>query len=210
MSKRIAFDNITEIMNDYYPETDTVEWRGVEITVRRIIPIEWMSEIVKRVENSCFSDDGEFTPETMEFGIRVCVIAAYTNIDIPLDMELQNRLVFGTDLWDAVVPAISGTQLQEIYSCSMRRVQARTEANRAEFEHEIKKATDMIAELGEKIGDMFNDITPEDVKKMIAAIGENGIDEDRLVQAVVAEQNKTRGNNVIDFPMAEDADHEGV
>ena len=59
MADKIKYESIEEIMNDYYPIAEQVEWHGLEIEVKRTVPFALTAEIVRRVTDTCFSADGE-------------------------------------------------------------------------------------------------------------------------------------------------------
>lgn len=209
MAEKISFEKIEEIMNDYFPVTDIVEWHGVEIEVLNTIPFSMASEIVVRTANACFTEDGEYVPEIMDVALRLYVINAYTNLELPEDNpEWQNQLMYGTDLWDKVTAVISDDQLDMMMLSINRRIKARLDTNKAAFEHGVRQVLDGMAQLADQMNGLFDGVSNDDLKNMITAIGENGIDEGKLVQAVVAEQNKTR-DNVVEFPAAaEESDEE--
>ena len=196
MNKKIAYETIQEAMNDHCPRVELLDWCGIEITVQKIVPFQKMSEIVQRVAASCFGkDDGSYMPEVMNTALRLCIFDAYTNIELPDDMDEQNFLIFGSGLWDLVTALIDADQLGTIELAINRRVKARLDTNRAEFENAVNQVIQSIAALSEQMGSLMEGVTPEDIRTMISAIGENGIDEAKIVQAVVAEQNRSRQEN---------------
>lgn len=202
MDKKIAYETIMEVINDRCPQADTIDWFGTEITVQKIVPFKKVTEIVQRVTAACFAqEDGNYIPEVMNMALRICVFEAYTNIELPDDIDEQNLLLFGSGLWDLVTALINADQLGTIELAINRRVKARLDTNRAEFEHAVNMVVESIAELSQQMSGLMDGVTPEDIQTMISAIGENGIDEAKIVQAVVAEQNKTR-DNVVEFPVA--------
>lgn len=202
MAETIGFEKIEEIMNDYFPVVNYVEWNGTEIEVHSHIPYVLAREIVRKVADACFNDDGEYAPEVMGLAFRICVVESYTNIAMKEDPEWQNRLMYGTNLWDVVTAAISDDQLGMMEQSINRRIKARLDTNRAEFEHGVNEVINGMQQLSEQFNSMMAGVEPDDLKRMIQAIGENGIDEGKIVQAVVAEQNKAR-DNVVVFPAAE-------
>lgn len=196
MDKKISYETIKEIMNERCPQVEILEWYGTEITVQKVIPFRVVTAMVQKVADACFNQDtGEYMPEVMNIALRLCVFDAYTNIELPEDPEEQNLMLFGTGLWDKVTALVDEDQLGTIELAVNRRVKARLDTNRAEFEHAVNTVVESIAELSEQMSGLMTDVTPDDIRKLIAAVGENGIDEAKIVQAVVAEQNKAREQN---------------
>ena len=193
MDKKVTYETIREAMNDHCPQVEILDWYGVEITVQKIVPFLTMKEIVEDVAGACFNDDtGEYMPELMDIALRICVIDAYTNIVLPGDPEEQNRILYGTGLWSGISELIDEDQFSAIELAISRRVKARLDVNRAEFEHELNAMTNALSEAGKQINDLFAGVNADDLQKLVAALGEHGVDEEKIVQAVVAEQNKLR------------------
>lgn len=193
MDKKVTYETIREAMNDHCPQVEILDWYGVEITVQKIVPFLTMKEIVEDVAGACFNDDtGEYMPELMDIALRICVIDAYTNIVLPGDPEEQNRILYGTGLWSGISELIDEDQFNAIELAISRRVKARLDTNRAEFEHELNAMTNALSEAGKQINDLFAGVNADDLQKLVAALGEHGVDEEKIVQAVVAEQNKLR------------------
>ena len=44
--------------------------------------------------------------------------------------------------------------------------------------------------LQDKVGSLFADVNPDDIGKLIGAISDGGISEEKVVQAYIAEQDK--------------------
>ena len=193
MDKKVTYETIREAMNDHCPQVEILDWYGVEITVQKIVPFLTMKEIVEDVAGACFNDDtGEYMPELMDIALRICVIDAYTDIVLPGDPEEQNRILYGTGLWSGISELIDEDQFSAIELAISRRVKARLDTNRAEFEHELNAMTNALSEAGKQINDLFAGVNADDLQKLVAALGEHGVDEEKIVQAVVAEQNKLR------------------
>ena len=196
MDQKIAYETIQEAINDYCPRVELLDWCGIEITVQKVIPFHLVTEIVRKVADACFQEDtGEYMPEMMDIATRMYVFGLYTNIELPEDPDEQNLLLFGSGLWNKVAALINEDQLDAIELAANRRVKARLDTNRAEFEHEVNTVVESIAELSQQMSSLMDSVTPDDIRKMVAAVGENGIDEAKIVQAVVAEQNKARAEN---------------
>ena len=56
--KMISIEKMDEIMNDYFPAEETVDFHGEELTVQKRIPFALVCEMVKKVADSCFNEDG--------------------------------------------------------------------------------------------------------------------------------------------------------
>ena len=206
----ITFDKISEIKADYFPDESVVDYHGEELIVKRVIPFNLFCLIVRHVTDLCFNPETmEYMPEKLEFAIRLCVADAYTNISFPGDTEEQYGILYGTDLWDVLMDYISTSQYADMCNAIHSAISVRNNANRAMFEREIQMITSQVEQLGQDLAGIFNGVSANDVKNLVSAIGNGGVDEEKIVQAVVAEQNKLRGDasgEVIQFPLADHPD----
>ena len=203
----VSIEKLDEIMNDYFTAVEVVDWHGAELEVKKKIPAAVMYDLVRNVADACFDKEtGEYLPEVRDFAERVAIVSAYANVRLPEDdVEHLHDILYRTDLYEVVWKSICSDQLLAISDAIDQRIEARTEANRVAFEYEVQNIIESVRQLGEQINQLFEGITPEDLKAMIAAIGEDGVDEEKIVQAVVAEQNKARGDdNVVPFPVSEE------
>lgn len=206
--KMISAEQMDEIIEERFPGYGVVDYYGQELIVSRLVPFEVFSGIVRKVIDACFSEGtGEYLPENKEFALRMCVVEMYTNVRMPKDVEKLYGILYGTDLYEKVLGEISGYQYEAMIDAIDAGIEARNNANRRLFEHELQEAMEQFAQIGQSVQELFSSISPESVRKMVDAIGEHGIDEEKLVQAVVAEQNRIRGEGaeaeVIRFPAAE-------
>lgn len=191
--KMISIEKMDEIMNDYFPAEETVDFHGEELTVQKRIPFALVCEMVKKVADSCFNEDGEYSPEVRDFAMKLCCVEAFTNVRLPENnVEHQYQIINRTDLWFRMLQVIDPYQMDEINNAIQDRIDARLDANRAAFEHDVNRMLDAVNDVGKQVSDLFNNVSTEDIQKLVAALGEHGVDEEKIVQAVVAEQNKAR------------------
>lgn len=205
-TKMISIETMDEILSDHFPTAEVTDFYGQEIIVQKRIPFALMSELVQKVADACFSDEGEYMPEIRDFALRLCCVEAYTNIRLPQEnVEHQYEIVGCAELWRIVANCIDQDQLEQICDAIQDRIQARLDSNRAAFEREINKLTQALDEMGKQVTELFGSVSPEDLQALLSAIGENGVDEEKIVKAVVAEQNKAR-DNVVELPVKEAAE----
>ena len=208
--KMISISKIDEIMEERFPNIDTIDYYGEDLVIRRVIPFSAFSAIVRRVSEVCFDQDtGEFAPDKMDFAIRICIIEAYTNVRLPDETEHQYRILYWTDLVDVVMGHISMTQYNAMVDAIQDSVFVRNNANKVMFDNAVNEVLTKINDVGDSITEAFKAISPEDLQTIVSAIGTNGIDEEKLAKAVVAEQNKAResaaANGIVTFPAAVEA-----
>lgn len=204
--KRITSQEMKEIMDDRFPIDNVIDYHGLELHVKRVIPVAVMKTIVESVTSSCFnSETGEYMPEFKEFAINLCIVQAFTNIELPEDRDEQYRLLFSTDLMAHIIPAIDSDVLDNMTRAIYERCNVINDANRVAFEHELMTVMQSVTQIADGIDGLFSGLSQSDIQNLVHAIGANGIDEEKLVKAVVSEQNRLRGEedgNVTPFPFA--------
>ena len=192
----INAEKLKEIASERFTEYETVEYYGCDVVIRKILPFPVFRKIVSRVADSCFdSITGEYLPENREFATRLCIAELYTDVEIPDDIEQQYTLLFGTDFIQMVIGNINRDQFLDMQYAIDERIRVRNEANRAMFDRSVMDILNKIGEISDQISDVFSEVTQDDMKNLISAIGEGGIDEEKIVRAVVAEQNMMRDKN---------------
>ena len=188
----------------------TVDYYGKEITVLRSIPLADEMELVRSVVDASFDrETGEYKPENRYFAARAGILALFTNITLPEEAGMLALLLYQTDIFAAVESVLSEEpQYVDLLASIQARIDVILDTNRKEFEHTLSEAVTAIGGMVESIGNLFDGVTKEDLGTLLSAVNNGGIDEEKLVSAVVQEQNRLREeeNKVVPFPSAEEDD----
>ena len=190
--KMISIEKMDEIMKDYFPETETVDFHGQELVITKVIAPEDMFELVRQIADGCFAPDGTYMPEVYDLLMRAGTVGEYSNVRLPNSTEHVSRILYGSDLYDTVWRHISREQHDAVVDAVWERINARNNMNKALFENEIQRAVSGIQSLGDQMSQLFGEVSADDIKALVGAIGENGIDEEKLVKTVVEKQNALR------------------
>ena len=81
-----------------------------------------MMEFCKEIAENCFTNDGSFIPEIMDFAIKSGVLTRYANFRLPENLEEQYRLIYNTDAYETVVRRINTDQLNEIVRAANMKI----------------------------------------------------------------------------------------
>lgn len=211
--EKIPFETIREILDERIAKETTVDFYGIEIKVKYMITHEQYDNAIGQIMNCCYDDaSGEYLPELRELATRTVIVAYYTNLELPDDVDDLNYLLFASDdLMDGIYSAINRTQLQELHRAVAKRCEVRNEANRKFFENEIKEVTDGIESMASGIQGLFDGVSSDDMRQLVKVLGEGRIDEEKLVNAVVKARSEDYNNEaekVIPFPVEEQKDGE--
>ena len=190
--KMISVEKMDEILKDYFPEETVTDFHGQELVIKKLLGPEDFFALVRQIADGCFGKDGEYMPEVSDLLLRAGVVGEYSNVRLPKNADHMVRILYGTDLYEKVLAHISGDQFDALCDAVWERVSTRNNMNKALFENEIQKAVAGIQSLGDQMAQLFGEVSADDIKALVGAIGEGGIDEEKLVQAVVEKQNALR------------------
>ena len=80
-----------------------VRWHGANIAVRPLLNMTDASNFVNGVMRACYDGKRDMCfPEAMELSIRAYTVMYYSNARLPEDLEKQNEILFGSDLYDTL------------------------------------------------------------------------------------------------------------
>ena len=192
--KMISVEKMDEIIKDYYPDTITFDWHGQDLVIRKTITFSEMQALVKTVSTKCFdASNGEYLSELRDFLTDMLVVAFYTNVRMPQNVEKQYRMLRQTELTKLVYDNISDDQVSEFTRAISARINLHNEQNTKLIEKQIQDASASITAIADLLGEMFDGIDKDDIANIAKAVGDGGIDMEKLVGTVVAkqaEQNK--------------------
>ena len=191
-TKRISITTLDKIMKEKRTPIKSVIWNDVEITIQRTLPYIDALNFVNLVVRSCFdTETNEYFPEVKTFAIRCCVLEKYANFSLPSNIERRYDLVYNTDAYETVIQHINADQYNEILNAIDKKVENLANANVAAINKQINTIYNMFNSLQEQFNEIFSGITPEDASKFMQTIADGNFDEEKLVQAYMAQSKET-------------------
>ena len=188
--KKVSIRSIEEAVEGKTQDTTTVEFNGLEINVKRILPFYDMIRFVRDVVSGCFADEtGRYMPEVFPFMIRLCVLAYYTNVNIPQKVEKQYELSYTTGLYETIIDNIDKTQFNDICNAIYNSIEHSAEANINEIHTQFISIQSTFRELVEQFKEVFSGIDTNELKNVIDSITDRGIDEGKLIRAYIDNKN---------------------
>lgn len=197
---RISINKLESVMRENIVVVPLSGADGVDITIRRRLPLKDMMQFVENVVSSCIdAETATYTPEIKEFVIRSEILTTYANFNLPTNAEKQYELVYGTNAFEQVMEHIDRNQFYEI-----------EEAIDVRIEHEVRvletsaatKANEMMVRLSdaiEQVNSMFSDVSSDDFNQVVKNLSEmNGVTNESIVKAVLDMQhtnNTEEGNS---------------
>lgn len=193
-AKRISVTALDKIMKETSTPPKTVEWNGLEVTIKHTIPFKDMLVFVDSVTKSCFeSDAGAYLPEIRKFAIRCCVLEMYANFTLPSNVEHKYDLVYNTDAVDTVIKHVNTDQLKEILDAIEEKTAALAKANIESVNRQINDVYVAFDNLQRQISNVFSGINEEDINKFMGAVSDSKLDESKLIQAYIEQSKESAG-----------------
>lgn len=187
--QRISINTMDDIM-ERYENTEVVQWNGMDVTITNTISLEEMIAFVDNVVKSCFDQTtGAYMPEIKDFAIRCNVMERYANFTLPRRIERKYDMVMRSGAFEMILNHVNAAQFNDMMRAIDAKLQNIAEAN---TQMVFRKFDDVVASfenLQNKVGSMFEGVDSADIGKLVSAISENGVSEEKVVKAYI-EQTK--------------------
>lgn len=90
-------------------------WRGLSINVRYSLDLREALAFIDNVMSACTdADTGDFHVEMLDLITRASVVTMFTNIELPVDLETQFKILYWTDLYGEIKARINESQLESL------------------------------------------------------------------------------------------------
>lgn len=180
--KTVSINKIDEMMKAI-PGSVDIEINGLAINVKKLATLAEVIEIAEGVISICFNEEGEYMPYAKDFGIRQGVISTYTNVRLPENVDHRYSICYESGIYEAVIEQINRAQFDELLGAIYKKEQSIVRFNEASARKQIEALTATIDGVATQLSEAFAGITADDMKNIVGAIGENGIDEKKLMEA---------------------------
>ncbi len=186
--KKVSVNAFEKAMNDNYVPYAEIEWNGITITVKRNLSFGEMMEFVESVVQLCFANDTDrYIPEVKDFAIKTLVLEKYTNINMPQNIEKRYEFVSFTDVVQAVLSNVDKMQFNEIVRAIDTKLEYMSNANIEAVNRQVTVLYTTLQELKSQFSEMFSGLDSDSVTKLVNAITDNQLDEEKLMKAYFAE-----------------------
>lgn len=203
--KRISINKLESTMTSPVVSVPMKGVDGVDIIIRRTLPLNDVLQFVANVVSSCIDEEtGTYTPEVVPFAIKANVLTYYANFSLPSNVEKQYDLIYNTTAVKQVMDHINMIQYEEIvdaidekiaYVCSMMTTAAVQQVN---------AIAQRMEDFANKSEELFSNVTGEDMANLMRNLSSVGkVDERSLVRAVFDAQNES--GTGVDEPEVESA-----
>lgn len=188
--KRISVNAMDEILKRY-ANTETVQWNGLEVVITKTLSLEEMMAFADSVVKSCFDQEsGAYMPEIKDFAIRSNVMERYANFTLPSKVEHQYDMVMRSGAFEMILNYVNAAQFNDLMRAIEAKLQNAADAN---VQMVFRQLNDVVAScegLQEKVDSMFAGVDPADIVKLMSSVSENGVSEEKLVKAYMAQKQQ--------------------
>jgi len=180
---RVSVRSVDDVIKEKYDNTATIQWNEIDIEVKHSLSFVDMLSFVKNVVEGCFEEaSGTYMPELKPFLIKICTLAFYTNVAIPQNVNKKYELIYRTDIFDAVIKQVDRAQFTDMCNAIDENIDVIINAGRKELEK--------LNRVVEEIESVFSGIDGDTLKNLADALGDGGIDEEKLMKAIIDSKQK--------------------
>lgn len=191
--KRISINALEKIAKEQFPESVTEQWFDIEVTIKRSLPLKEMLAFVQEVVDACFTTDGTFVPEIMDFATKSGILTHYANFTLPDNLEKQYWLIYSTGAVDMVCQHINMVQLQEMIGGINRKIDHMCDTDIVATKAKLNDLYEAFVKMGTEVSDLFSGVNAEELQKMVGALGGTELNEEKIVSAYIEHMKKGAG-----------------
>lgn len=185
--ERISVNAFEQAVKDNYENETTISWRGIDIIVRRTLPLNDVIAFTQIVAKNCFeSESKEYIPEVRDFLFKRNIIDFYTNLTLPTNIGKSYELIYCSDIIDTLTTAINQAQLAELDAAIDKKIRNIADARTEAILKEIEQAYGALEQVQGQMESIVGDINANDLSKLTQFLANGNIDEEKLVKAYMS------------------------
>lgn len=182
--KKISVNAFEKAMKETYTPTETFDWNGIEVTVKKNLSLKEMLEFVDSVVKSCFTKDtNAYMPEIKDFATKVSILEKYANFTMPSNVETQYALIYHTDAVERVLGYVNTQQFNEICIAITKKVENLAQANIEAVNRQMNELYNAFDNLQTRLAGLFEGVDNADIRAVAGALANGTFDEEKLVKA---------------------------
>ena len=160
----ISVNEFEKAVKDGMNEYRTDVWRGIEISIKRVLSLKEMLSFVQNVVDACFGGkSGEYIPEAKDFAIRCAVVTYYTNMTLPSGLEKLYDFVYLSDITSFVISHVDDVQFGVIIDAIDEKVGALRDRLISDRSDQISEIYGALSTVADQVASAIGDI---DIEKL--------------------------------------------
>ena len=188
--KKVSIGTMDKVMKAQVEPIVTEQWFDVEVRISKRLGLKPMLEFVNDVVVSCFDENGNYLPEILDFAIKSNILTKFSNISLPANIEHRYDLIYNTDAVALVLKNVDHAQLQEIVDAINRKIEYLCDTNIAALQKQMHNMISAFEKMQEQVEGTFAGVKQDDMVKLIGAISDKGLSEDKIVEAYLRQTNR--------------------
>ena len=162
--------NLDNILKNSKVETKQITYDGVVISVKNKITIGEMTAFAENVSNACFSEDGTYMPELFSVAYLGNILAFYTNVNVPEDIDDMYKITSNSDFMNKIIESIDVYQITMIENGIRDRISYLCDSKAYMIEKEFNKSMMNILSIIDEITKIFKDTSPDTFGEVFKSI----------------------------------------
>lgn len=191
-TQKISIGSLDKIIKENYNNTTTAEWCGVEVVITKTLAFKEVLEFVNDVVMSCFSEESGFVPEVVDFAIKSNILSRYANFSLPDKLKHRYEIIYCTDAVEFVRRFINTEQLSEITAAIDKKISYLSNTSVMNIQKQITELVSSFDTIRQKTTDMYANLTPEDMTKVLSAFENGKFSEEKLVEAYLQKTHTSK------------------
>lgn len=190
--KQISISALENAVKGSDPNVIDVEWKGLTVTITKVISLEEMMKFADNVHKSCFNvDTGAYMPEVKDFAIRANLMQRYANFTLPSNMENQYMLVMTSGAVEMIMEHIDAAQFNELVDAINKKLENTANANIHHLTTKLGAIADAFEKIQTTMTGMFSGIETDDLSKMVDFVS-NGANIDATIAKYYNQAQKAK------------------
>ncbi len=188
--KKVSISQIDKVMKEVYVPTTTVEWNGIEIIVKKSLPLDSMLKFVYDTVKTCTEQaDGGYMPELKDFAIRLNVVEMYSNVKLPDNVNHKYFILINSGIVESILENININQYYQLIDAIDEKLNAFVAINADSVRKQLNDVTSAFEQMQEKMAAAMNGIDMSQLETIASMISDEAI-----TDKVVASYIKNGGN----------------
>jgi len=113
--ERIDSGKVMKVGMKGYKEIVDINWHGLIIHIKTLLSRREEEELIFSILECCrLGDKDELLYEFLDLSIRANIVAFYTDVELPLDINEQHKLLYYSDIFDVVAKNANSDQIDAV------------------------------------------------------------------------------------------------